>query len=114
MTGLSVTRDGLSTVVQAGAWVVIVLLALIMQVMPLLLILTLFNIAVGVSSTTVLVIIPVALFGMLLVACSVAEQRRKRALPPPLPARNLAPHPDEALRSTAPCMLPYLRRRRFF
>lgn len=103
-----------SAVAQACMWVVIVVFALIMQVMPLLLILTLFNIAVGVSSTAMLIVIPVALFGMLLVACNVAERRRKRMLPAPLPARADRPHPDEAMRHSAACVLPYLRRSRFF
>ncbi len=103
-----------SVVAQAVMWIVIVIFALIMQVMPLLLILTLFNIAVGVSSTAMLIIIPVSLFGTLLVACSVAERRRRRMLPAPLPVRTDRPHPDEAMRQTAACMLPYLRRSRFF
>jgi hypothetical protein len=107
-------HNSVSAVAQASMWIMIVVLALIMQVMPLLLILTLFNIAVGISSTMVLIIIPIALFGMLIVACSVAEQRRKRFLPPPLPVRADRPHPDEAMRQTAACMLPYLRRNRFF
>lgn len=103
-----------STIAQAVIWIGIVTLALIMQVMPLLLILTLFNIAVGVSSTAMLIVIPAALFGMLLVACSIAENRRKDRLPPPLPPREGRPHPDMAMRSTAACVLPYLRRNRFY
>jgi hypothetical protein len=107
-------QHSVSLVAQASLWVIIVVFALIMQVMPLLLILTLFNIAIGVSSTAMLIIIPVSLFGMLLVACSVAERRRRRMLPKPLPIRADRPHPDEAMRHTAACMLPYLRRSRFF
>lgn len=104
-----------SAVAQAVVWVGIVVLALIMQVMPLLLILTLFNIAIGVSSTAMLIIIPTALFGMLFVACSIAEKRRKERLPAPLPMfTQPAAHPDRAIRNTAACMLPYLRRSRFF
>lgn len=95
-------------------WVVIVIFAMIMQVMPLLLILTLFNIAIGVSSTAVLIIIPVMLFGSLFVACSIAERRRRRMLPAQITVPTARPHPDEAMRQTAACMLPYLRRSRFF
>ncbi len=107
-------NHSVSAVAQASIWIMIVVLALIMQVMPLLLILTLFNIAVGVSSTAMLIIIPTALFGMLLVACNVAEKRRKTRLPAPLPVFTPRPHPDKAMRHTAVCVLPYLRRSRFF
>ncbi len=103
-----------SAIVQASMWIMIVVFALIMQVMPLLLILTLFNIAIGVSSTATLIIIPTALFGMLIVACNIAERRRKARLPAPLPVFTQRPHPDKAMRHSAVCMLPYLRRSRFF
>ena len=107
-------RYGFSAVVQASMWVLIVVLALIMQVVPLLLILTLFNIAVGISSTAMLIIVPVALFVMLFVACNLAERRRKRILPAPRPTRAYAPPPANTMRGTAACMLPYLRRNRFY
>ena len=85
-----------------------------MQVMPLLLILTLFNIAVGVASTTVLIIIPIALFGMIFVACSIAEKRRKDRLPAPIPVNYVQQlQAKHALPHSAACMLPYLRRNRF-
>lgn len=103
-----------SAIVQAIAWIGIVILALVMQVMPLLLILTLFNIAIGVSSTAMLIIIPVALFGMLFVACSIAEKRRKEQLPPPLPRRVDRPHPATGVRGAAAYVLPHLRRNRFY
>ena len=113
LTGKKMMDHGVSAVAQASMWILIVVFALIMQVMPLLLILTLFNIAIGVSSTTMLIIIPAALFGMLLVACSIAEKRRKSLLPAPLPPRTNYPHPDEAMRHGVARMLPYLRRSRF-
>jgi len=103
-----------SAVAQASMWIVIVVFALIMQVMPLLLILTLFNIAIGVSSTAMLIIIPAALFGMLIVACSAAEKSRKAKLPPPLPPRMDHPHPDSTMRHTAARVMPYLRRSRYY
>jgi hypothetical protein len=98
-------NHSVSAIAQAVIWIMIVIFALLMQVMPLLLILTMFNIAIGVSSTAMLIIIPTALMVMLIVACSVAEKRRKAKLPPPLPPR---------MRSTAARMIPYLRRGRFF
>ncbi|NKB59987.1 MAG: hypothetical protein GKS00_27055 [Alphaproteobacteria bacterium] len=107
-------RYGFSAVAQASMWIAIVILALIMQVMPLLLILTLFNMAIGVSSATILVIIPIALFGSIIVACTIAERRRRSMLPAPISAQAGKPHPDTAMRHTAACMLPYLRRSRFF
>lgn len=112
--GSVIMDHSVSAVAQASMWIVIVVFALIMQVMPLLLILTLFNIAIGVSSTAMLIIIPTALFGMLIVACSAAEKRRKAKLPPPLPPRMVHPHPDSAMRHTAARVLPYLRRSRYF
>ena len=103
-----------AAIAEASIWIVIVVFALIMQVMPLLLILTLFNIAVGVSSTTVLIIIPIALFGIVFVACSIGEKRRKDRLPAPLPVNYVQQlQSKHALRHGAACMLPYLRRNRF-
>lgn len=103
-----------SAVAQAVIWILIVIFALLMQVLPLLLILTMFNIAIGVSSTAMLIIIPAALMVMLIVACSVAEKRRKAKLPPPLPPRMGYPHSETARRSAAARMIPHLRRGRFF
>ena len=101
-------------IAEASIWIGIVVFALIMQVMPLLLILTLFNIAVGISSTAMLVIIPTALFGMIFLACSIAEKRRKDKLPAPLPINYVRQlQSKNALRHSAACMLPYLRRNRF-
>tara|TARA_Y100000588_G_C13505982_1_gene607325 strand:+ start:115 stop:456 length:342 start_codon:yes stop_codon:yes gene_type:complete len=103
-----------AAIAEASIWIVIVVFALIMQVMPLLLILTLFNIAVGVSSTAMLIIIPIALFGIIFVACSIAEKRRKDKLPAPRPVNYVQQlQSKNALRHSAACMLPYLRRNRF-
>ena len=107
-------NHSVSAVAQASMWIVIVVFALIMQVMPLLLILTLFNIAIGVSSIAMLIINPAALFGMLAVAFSAAEKSRKAKLPPPQPPRMGHPLPDSAMRHTAARLMPYLRRSRFF
>lgn len=108
-------NHSVAAMAEAGIWIVIVVLALIMQVMPLLLILTLFNMAVGISSTAMLVIIPIALFGMIFVACSIAEKRRKAKLPAPRPIFYVQQaQSDKALRHSAACMLPYLRRSRFY
>jgi len=103
-----------STLLQAAFWVGIVILAFFMQAVPLLLILTLFNMAIGISSTVALVLIPVLLFATLTVACMLAEQQRSKMRPLPVaPDARRAP-PETALRDTAPCLLPYMRRQRFF
>lgn len=65
-------------ILQIAFWASVVLFAFIMQVIPFLLILTMVNIAFGVSSTATLIIIPVAFFGMLISACLIVERHRKR------------------------------------
>lgn len=71
---------------EIALWVVVVTIAFVMQVLPFLLVLTLFNLAVGISSTTALVVIPIAVFGMLFMACWIASRRARnwarRYMPP--------------------------------
>lgn len=106
-------QHGVSAVAQAGLWVMVVVFALIMQVIPLLLILTLFNMAIGISSTTMLIVIPLALFGSIFVACGIAERRRRALLPSPQPPRMDNLHPHGEMRGMAARMLPHLKRNRF-
>ena len=73
-----------ASILHTAFWVVVIILAFVMQVLPLLLILTLFNMAVGVSSGVVLIAIPIALFGTLLLAFSFAEKRRRKWRPSPV------------------------------
>jgi len=65
-------------VVQVVFWVAVLCMAFVMQVIPFLLILTMINIAVGISSTTMLVLLPAGHFGILFSACYLTERHRKR------------------------------------
>jgi len=102
-------RLTLSSLVQTGIWSIVVVLAFIMQVAPFLLILTMINIAVGISSAVALILIPVVLFAMLILACSIAGRHRRLA-----PSRARRMHADEALRHTPACLLPYMKRQRIY
>jgi hypothetical protein len=74
-----------STVLQVSLWVFILLFAFFMQVVPFLLVLTMLNLAVGISSGVALVVIPAAAFGMLSAACLIATRRTRNLLPEPAP-----------------------------
>lgn len=102
-----------STIAQVGLWILVVVVALIMQVVPLLLVLTIFNMAIGVSSSTMLVVIPAVLFGSIVIACCIAERRRRSQLPVPLPTRTGSVYPSGDMRNMVANMLPHLKRDRF-
>jgi len=70
-------RDRVWNLVEYGAWIGIVLLALLLQVIPFLLVLTMFNLAVGISSGVALAAIPVCIFGMVFTACWIASRRTR-------------------------------------
>jgi hypothetical protein len=76
---------GFSGALQVVLWILIVLFAFFMQVVPFLLVLTMFNLAVGVSSGAALILIPAAAFAMLSVACWIATKRTRNMLPEPRP-----------------------------
>jgi hypothetical protein len=100
----------LSNLVYGLIWTGVFLLAFFMQVVPFLLILTLINISFGVSSTVVLTVIPVALFGMICLAAVVVERNRKKNwmkhLPPPPTRQSTFVTMKEARAN----MVPHLRR----
>lgn len=75
----------ISAVLQVSLWVVILLFAFFMQVIPFLLVLTMLNLAVGVTSDVALILIPVIAFAMFSVACWIATKRTRSRLPDPLP-----------------------------
>ncbi len=77
-------RHRISLIVSAAIWVVVIILAFVMQVIPLLLILTMFNMAVGISSGAVLIAVPAALLGTLLLAFGYAERQRRKWRPSPV------------------------------
>ncbi len=103
-------RLTLSDLTHGLIWTAVFLLAFFMQVLPFLLILTLINIAFGVSSTVVLVVIPIALFGMICLAGVAVERNRKKNwmkhLPPPQAPRSTFVTMKEARAN----MVPHLRR----
>ncbi|MPY75371.1 MAG: hypothetical protein GEU87_14045 [Alphaproteobacteria bacterium] len=76
---------GFSGLLQVGLWIIILVFAFFMQVIPFLLVLTMFNLAVGISSGVALILIPAVAFGMLSLACWVATRRTRNILPDPLP-----------------------------
>jgi hypothetical protein len=79
------SRIGFPGALQIGLWILILIFAFFMQVVPFLLVLTMFNLAVGVTSGAALIVIPVAAFCMLSVACWIATRRTRNLLPEPLP-----------------------------
>ena len=81
----------ISAVVQIALWMVIVIIAFFMQVVPFLLVLTMLNLAVGITSGTALILVPVAAFAMLSFACWIATRRTRNLLPEPLPQRTYIP-----------------------
>ena len=103
---MNITIMGLLTM---ALWIVIVLLAFFMQVMPFLLVLTLINISFGVSSSVALFLIPTVLFGMLITACVYASARTRKKLPAPLPVYRTDQEPNP-WKGLATCMQPHSRR----
>ena len=108
---------GFSGALRVGLWILIILFAFFMQVVPFLLVLTMFNLAVGVSSGVALILIPAAAFAMLSVACWVATKRMRNVLPEPRPQPGyVAPYgvaegPDA--QSTHQRLIPILQRWRW-
>lgn len=104
-----------SGTIQFVLWIVVLIIAFFMQVVPFLLVLTMLNLAVGITSGTALILVPVAVFGMLAVACWVATKRTRNLLPEPLPQPNyVAPYgrgagKDEPL-TTHQRLIPFLQR----
>lgn len=81
-------REGVSRVsktVQVVLWIAILTIAFFMQVVPFLLVLTMVNLAFGITSGTTLILVPVAAFAMLSFACWIATRRTRNMLPAPLP-----------------------------
>lgn len=108
---------GMPGVLQVGLWMLILVFAFFMQVIPFLLVLTMFNLAVGISSGVALILIPAAAFGMLSLACWVATKRTRNVLPAPLPQPGyVAPYGDSNAdaQTTHQRLIPLLRRWRFY
>lgn len=107
----------ISGALQVGVWIVILVVAFFMQAVPFFLVLTMFNLAVGVSSGVALVLIPVAAFAMLSLACWIATRRTRNLLPDPLPQRTyIAPYgpaDGNAKLTTHQKLIPVLQRWRW-
>jgi hypothetical protein len=65
-------------ILYAALWLVIVLVAFVMQAIPLLLVVTMVNMAFGITTPAALVAVPLALFGTVAVICLRAERQRRR------------------------------------
>lgn len=105
----------ISGTVQIVLWIAILVIAFFMQVVPFLLVLTMLNLAVGITSGTALILVPAAAFAMLSFACWIATRRTRNMLPEPLPQPNyVAPYgrgggPGEPL-TTHQRLIPFLQR----
>lgn len=105
----------ISATIQVVLWIVILAIAFFMQVVPFLLVLTMLNLAIGITSGVALILVPVAAFGMLSLACWIATKRTRNMLPEPLPQPNyVAPYgrgggKDEPL-TTHQRLIPFLQR----
>ncbi len=106
-------RSRTTIALQTGLLALIVAVAFVMQVVPFLLVLTLLNLAIGISSTTMLVVIPLVLFAMLIVACVFAERRRRKWRAPHTRLQPRDQRGDAAMAGTQPCLLPFLRWRNY-
>jgi hypothetical protein len=77
-----------SGLIRVALWIVILFVAFFMQVVPFLLVLTMLNLAVGITSGAALILVPAAAFLMLSVACWIATRRTRNVVPDPLPQRT--------------------------
>jgi hypothetical protein len=106
-----------SAILQVTLWVTILLFAFFMQVVPFLLVLTMLNLAVGISSGVTLILVPIVAFGMLSVACWIATKRTRNLLPDPAPQPTyIAPYANADRNSaltTHQKLIPLLQRWRW-
>jgi hypothetical protein len=112
-TGNQVSR--ISGTLQVVLWVIILVIAFFMQVVPFLLVLTMLNLAVGISSGTMLILVPAVAFAMLSFACWIATRRTRNMRPEPLPQPTyVAPYssgnPKGAPLTTHQRIIPVLQR----
>jgi len=114
------TERTVPKLLRMGFWMAILAIAFFMQVVPFLLILTMLNLAIGVTSGVALILIPVVAFGMFFFACWIAT-RQTRNLSGEAQAREhakrqiyVAPYPRRdgpmQLRNMHTCLLPHLQR----
>ncbi len=67
-------RRMILNLLEYGLWTLIVIVALILEVLPVFLVVMLFSLAVGVPTGPALLLIPVVLIAMIVVACIIATR----------------------------------------
>lgn len=67
-------RRMILNLLEYGLWTLIVIVALVLEVLPVFLVVMLFSLAVGVPTGPALVLIPVILIAMIVVACMIATR----------------------------------------
>ena len=65
-------------VLEYGLWTLVVLIALVLEVIPVFLVVMLFSLSVGVPSGPALLLIPVLVIAMIAVACMIATGSTRR------------------------------------
>ncbi len=71
-------RRMIFNVLEYGLWALVVLVALVLEVIPVFLVVMLFSLAVGVPTGPALLLIPVVLIAMIFVACLIATRTTRR------------------------------------
>lgn len=87
------TRRTVSTILEYGLWTAILAVALLLEVFPFLLVVMMFNLAVGVPRGPALFLIPVVVIGLVIAACVVATGITRR-IGPRAPERRSRPGAD--------------------
>ena len=72
-------RRMILNVVEYGLWTLVVVVALVLEVIPVFLVVMLFSLAVGVPSGPALLLIPVLVIAMIAVACMIATGLTRRS-----------------------------------
>ncbi len=71
-------RRMILNLLEYGLWTLIVIVALILEVLPVFLVVMLFSLAVGVPTGPALLLIPLILIAMIIVACIIATRLTRR------------------------------------
>lgn len=100
-----------SLIFYAAVWMAIVVLAFFMQAIPLLLIITMINMSLGVTSPVALIALPAALFGTVVLVCMRASRRRRSRRPAPVRVDEQRRKVMTAMQNDGGLRLTELRRR---
>lgn len=80
-------RETTSNILYYGLWALVLVIALVLQVIPLFLVVTMLSLAVGIPKGAGLVAIPMAVVAMVVIACIAATRYTRRYR-----VRPVAPH----------------------